>query len=71
MYIYWFSSDSGYRRQRRRDADNAGRHSTTIRETYPQYVLRCHTSRLILKLQCFHLLVVVYDLLYTTIVGLQ
>jgi len=37
MYIYWFSSESGYRR-RDDDADNAGRHSTTTRATYRQSI---------------------------------
>jgi len=38
MYIYWFSSESGYRRLDDDDADanNAGRHSTTTRGTYRQ-----------------------------------
>jgi len=43
MYIYWFSSKSGYRRQRRwrrwrddDDDDNAGCHSTITRATYHQ-----------------------------------
>jgi len=34
MYIYWFSSESGYSRYD--NADNAGRHSTTTRATYNQ-----------------------------------
>jgi len=32
MYIYWFSSDSGYNA----DDGNAGHHSTTTRATYRQ-----------------------------------
>jgi len=62
MYIYCFSSESGYRRRRRRRrADNAGRHSTTTRATFRQlclsvrlYVcLRAHFRKCTSKLQIF------------------
>jgi len=38
MYIYWFSSESGYYTNDDDNAhnDNAGRHSTTTRATYSQ-----------------------------------
>jgi len=39
MYIYRFSSESGYRRRRRRRRRRqAGQHSTTTRATYRQLV---------------------------------
>jgi len=42
MYIYWFSSESGYRRRRR---DDAGHNSTTTRVTYRQQPKCWHTHR--------------------------
>jgi len=41
MYLYWFSSESGYTvtDDDDNDNDNAGRHSTTTRATYRQLVL--------------------------------
>jgi len=37
MYIYWFSSESGYRCRRRRQCWQCGHHSTTTRMTYRQW----------------------------------
>ena len=58
MYIYWFSSESGYIAAAAAadddddddDADNAGRHSTTTRATYRQ--LLANTGRIIRKGVC-------------------
>jgi len=45
MYIYWFPSESGYRRRRQ----HAERHSTITRATYRQLILRSLRSDILMN----------------------